>query len=31
MPSAEQMEAAVHAYVAAFEAGDPKAAVAILA
>lgn len=31
MPSAEQMEAAVHAYVAAFDAGDPEAAVAIFA
>jgi steroid delta-isomerase len=31
MPTPAQMEAAVHAYVAAFEAGDPEAAVAIFA
>jgi steroid Delta-isomerase len=31
MPTPEQMEAAVHAYVAAFEAGDAEMAVAIFA
>lgn len=31
MPTPEQMEAAVHAYVAAFAAGDPEQAVAIFA
>lgn len=31
MPTPEQMEAAVHAYVAAFDAGDPEAALAIFA
>jgi steroid Delta-isomerase len=31
MATPEQMEAAVHAYVAAFEAGDPELAVAIFA
>jgi len=31
MSTPAQMEAAVHAYVAAFEAGDPEAAVAIFA
>ncbi|MEN9718295.1 MAG: hypothetical protein RIQ99_1173 [Pseudomonadota bacterium] len=31
MPAPAQMEAAVHAYVAAFAAGDPEAAVAIFA
>lgn len=31
MPSAEQMEAAVHAYVEAFDKGDPELAVAIFA
>lgn len=31
MPTPEQMTAAVHAYVAAFDAGDPEMAVAIFA
>lgn len=31
MPTPEQMTAAVHAYVAAFDAGDPDMAVAIFA
>ncbi|WP_374527089.1 nuclear transport factor 2 family protein [Novosphingobium sp.] len=31
MPTPEQMEAAVHAYVAAFDAGDAEQAVAIFA
>lgn len=31
MVTAEQMSAAVHAYVAAFESGDPEAAVALFA
>lgn len=31
MPTPAQMEAAVHAYVAAFEAGDPDVAAAIFA
>ena len=31
MPSPEQMIAAVHAYVAAFDAADPEAAVALFA
>lgn len=31
MPSPEQMKAAVHAYVAAFDAGDPAMAAAIFA